>query len=44
MVEFRLDEDQQQIQDMMRKFAQEELRKKAEHCDEEAKLEEDLIG
>jgi len=43
MAEFRLDDDQKQIQDMMRKFAQEELRRKAAHCDEEGKLDEDVL-
>ena len=44
MVEFRLDEDQKQIQDMMRKFAQEELRKVAAHCDEKAELKDELLA
>ncbi|MBW2086957.1 MAG: acyl-CoA dehydrogenase family protein [Deltaproteobacteria bacterium] len=43
MAEFTLDEDQQQIQDMMRKFAQNELREVARDCDEEAELPSDLL-
>ncbi|MBW2087160.1 MAG: acyl-CoA dehydrogenase family protein, partial [Deltaproteobacteria bacterium] len=43
MAEFTLDEDQQQIQDMMRKFAQNELREIARDCDEEAELPSDLL-
>lgn len=43
MAEFRLDEDQKQIQEMMRKFAQEELRKIARECDEEAKLPDEVL-
>ena len=43
MAEFRLDEDQKQIQDMMRKFALEELRKVARNCDEEARLPDDVL-
>lgn len=43
MAEFVLDEDQQQIQDMMRKFASEELRKVARDCDEKAELPEGLL-
>ncbi|MBW2091561.1 MAG: acyl-CoA dehydrogenase family protein, partial [Deltaproteobacteria bacterium] len=43
MAEFTLDEDQQQIQDMMRRFAQNELREIARDCDEEAKLPSDLL-
>ncbi len=43
MPEFQLEEDQQQIQDMMRKFASEELRKVARECDEEGALPEDLL-
>ncbi|MBW2053941.1 MAG: acyl-CoA dehydrogenase, partial [Deltaproteobacteria bacterium] len=38
MAEFTLDEDQQQIQDMMRRFAQNELREIARDCDEEGEL------
>ncbi len=44
MVEFRLDEDQRQIQDMMAKFAAEEIRKVARECDEKAELPEDLLN
>jgi acyl-CoA dehydrogenase len=44
MVEFRLDEDQKQIQDMFRKFAQEELYKIMRQCDEKAELPEDLLN
>ncbi len=43
MVEFRLDEDQRQIQDMMRKFAAEELRKASRECDEKAELPEGMM-
>ncbi|MBU2547545.1 MAG: acyl-CoA dehydrogenase family protein [Proteobacteria bacterium] len=43
MAEFTLDEDQQQIQDMMRKFAQNELRLAARDCDEKAELPADLL-
>lgn len=43
MAEFRLDDDQKQIQDMMRKFALEEVRKIARTCDEEARLPEDVL-
>jgi len=44
MAEFTLDEEQQQIQDMMRKFAQNELRQVARECDEEDKLPPELLG
>jgi alkylation response protein AidB-like acyl-CoA dehydrogenase len=44
MADFTLDEDQQQIQDMMRKFAENEFRVIARDCDEESKLPEDLLG
>jgi len=43
MAEFTLDEDQQQIQDMTRRFAQNELREIARDCDEEAELPSDLL-
>jgi len=43
MAEFTLDEDQQQIQDMMRRFAQNELREIARDCDEEGELSSDLL-
>jgi acyl-CoA dehydrogenase len=43
MVEFRLDEDQRQIQDMFRKFGQEELGKIARACDEKAELPEAVL-
>lgn len=43
MVEFRLEDDQKQIQDMMRKFAQEELRKKSRDCDDKGQFEESLL-
>lgn len=43
MVEFTLDDDQKQVQGMMRKFAQEELRKVARECDEKAHLPEELL-
>ena len=42
-LDFTLDEDQQQIQDMMRKFAQNELRVIARECDEESKLPAELL-
>ena len=38
MAEFTLDEDQQQIQDMMRKFAENEFRGIARDCDEASEL------
>jgi len=44
MADFSLDEDQKQIQDMMRKFAQEELRKVARECDEKAELPDEVIN
>jgi alkylation response protein AidB-like acyl-CoA dehydrogenase len=44
MVEFRLDEDQRQIQDMFGKFGQEELLKAARECDEKAELPEDVLN
>src|SRR4030042_2121215 len=43
MADFTLDEDQKQIQDMMRKFAEKELRPIARDCDEEDKLPADLL-
>ena len=44
MAEFTLDEDQKQIQDMMRKFAEKELRPIARDCDEKDELPEELLG
>jgi alkylation response protein AidB-like acyl-CoA dehydrogenase len=43
MAEFRLDEDQKQIQDTMRKFAAEELAKIARDCDEESRLPDEIL-
>jgi len=43
MVEFNLDEDQKQIQDMMNKFADNELRTIARDCDENAELPEEIM-
>ena len=43
MAGFTLDEDQQQIQDMARKFAAKELRPIARDCDEESKLSADVL-
>jgi len=43
MAEFTLNEDQQQIQDLMRKFASNELRPIARKCDEAAELPADLL-
>lgn len=43
MVEFRLDDDQRQIQDMFRKFGQEELYKKARECDEKGEIPGELL-
>lgn len=43
MADFQLDEEQQQIQDMMRKFAQEEFRKIARECDEAASLPDEIL-
>lgn len=43
MADFTLDEDQQQIQDMMRKFARNEFRAMARQCDEEADIPVDLF-
>ena len=44
MAEFTLDEDQQQIQDMVRRFALNELRPIARDCDEDARFPEDLFA
>jgi acyl-CoA dehydrogenase len=44
MASFTLDEDQQQIQDMARKFAAKELRPIARGCDEEAKLPPEVLN
>ena len=43
MISFTLNEDQKQIQDMMRKFASEELRKIARDCDEKGAAPDDLL-
>ncbi len=43
MADFTLDEDQKQIQDMMRKFAEKELRPIARDCDEKDELPDDLL-
>jgi acyl-CoA dehydrogenase len=43
MADFTLDDDQQQIQDMMRKFARNELRATARQCDEDAGFPDDLL-
>jgi len=43
MADFTLDEDQQQIQDMMRRFAQNEFRPVARECDEAAQLPPELL-
>jgi len=43
MADFTLDEDQQQIQDMSRKFATKELRPIARDCDEEATFPAELL-
>jgi acyl-CoA dehydrogenase len=43
MADFTLSEDQKQIQDMMRKFAEKELRPIARDCDEQDKLPGDLL-
>ena len=43
MAEFTLDEDQKQILDMTRRFAENELRPRARECDEAADLPEDLL-
>ncbi len=43
MADFTLDEDQQQIQDTMRKFAQNELRSAARECDEKYELPRDVV-
>ncbi len=43
MAEFSLDEDQKQIQDMMRKFAENEFRTIARDCDEASELPDDLL-
>src|SRR3990172_7382202 len=43
MVEFRLEDDQKQIQDMMRKFAAEGLRKKSREGDDKGQFEEWLL-
>ena len=44
MADFTMDEDQKQIQDTMRKFAQNEIREIARDCDEEDKLPDDLLA
>jgi len=44
MVDFRPDEDQEQIRDMMRKFAREEFGKIARDCDERAELPSDVLN
>jgi acyl-CoA dehydrogenase len=44
MADFTLDEDQKQIQDMMRKFAEKELRPIARDCDEKDALPADLLA
>ncbi|MDY6933437.1 MAG: acyl-CoA dehydrogenase family protein [Spirochaetota bacterium] len=44
MAEFTLNEEQKQIQDTMRKFAQNEIREIARECDEEDRLPEDLLA
>ncbi len=43
MAEFTLDEDRKQIQDMMHKFAEKELRPIARSCDEKDELPADLL-
>jgi alkylation response protein AidB-like acyl-CoA dehydrogenase len=43
MADFTLDEDQKQIQDMMRKFADKELRPIARDCDENDELPGELL-
>src|SRR4030043_2473975 len=43
MADFTLSEDQKQIQDMMRKFAEKELRAIARDCDEKDNLPADLL-
>jgi alkylation response protein AidB-like acyl-CoA dehydrogenase len=43
MADFTLDEDQKQIQDMMRKFAEKELRPIARDCDEKDELPAELL-
>jgi alkylation response protein AidB-like acyl-CoA dehydrogenase len=43
MADFTLDEDQKQIQDMMRKFAENELKPIQRDCDEEDKLPAELL-
>lgn len=43
MVEFRLEEDQRQIQDTMRKFAAERLKKIQRACDEKAELPAEVL-
>jgi acyl-CoA dehydrogenase len=44
MADFTLDEDQKQIQDMMRKFAEKELRPLARDCDEKDVLPAELLA
>ena len=43
MADFTLDEDRKQVQDMMRKFAEKELRPIARNCDEKNELPADLL-
>ena len=44
MADFRMDEDQRQVQEMFNKFGQEELRKASRPCDEKAELPADLLN
>jgi len=43
MVDFRPDEDQRQIQEMMSRFGREELRSVARECDEKAEVQDGLL-
>lgn len=44
MAEFELDDDQKQIQDMMKKFASEELRKISRECDDAGTLPAEILA
>ena len=44
MADFTLDEDQRQIQDMARKFAEKEFRAAARDCDEKSDLPEEILN
>ena len=43
MADFTLDDDQRQIQDLARKFAEKEFRAQARNCDENGELPRELM-